>query len=147
LLIGISVVAGVGAKLIQSSTSPGARKTWLVVGVIVCLAALAYFKYASFLLTNLLALWGWVAPLPRIPITSPLLPLGISFFVFHAISLLAKWGRRSTAGRMRHREGRRQAALVLLLCRDSSAGPKTTPASISPMTFGCRSVTNNVPSN
>jgi D-alanyl-lipoteichoic acid acyltransferase DltB (MBOAT superfamily) len=89
LLIGISVFAGVVARLIQRSTSPRARKTWLVAGVIVCLAVLAYFKYASFLLANLLALWGWLAPLPRIPITSPLLPLGISFFVFHAISLLA----------------------------------------------------------
>ena len=45
------------AKLIQRSTSVNARKAWLVTGVIVCLAALAYFKYFAFLLTNLLALW------------------------------------------------------------------------------------------
>jgi alginate O-acetyltransferase complex protein AlgI len=89
LLIGISVFAGVVARLIQRSTSSGARKAWLVVGVVVCLAALAYFKYTGFLLTNLLALWGRFAPSPRIPINSPLLPLGISFFVFHAISLIA----------------------------------------------------------
>jgi D-alanyl-lipoteichoic acid acyltransferase DltB (MBOAT superfamily) len=89
LLIGISVLAAVAARLIQRSTSPGARKAWLVAGVSVCLAALAYFKYTSFLLTNLFALWGRLAPPPRIPITSPVLPLGISFFVFHAISLLA----------------------------------------------------------
>jgi len=89
LLIGISIFAGVVAALIQRSTSPGKRKAWLVVGVTVCLTALGYFKYTSFLLTNLLTFWGWFAPSPRIPITSPLLPLGISFFVFHAISLLA----------------------------------------------------------
>jgi len=89
LLIGISVFAWIVARLIQRNTSPGARKACLVVGVIVCLAALAYYKYTSFLLTNLLALWGWLGRSPRIPITSPLLPLGISFFVFHAISLLA----------------------------------------------------------
>ena len=89
LLIGISVFAGMVAKAIQGSTSPGERKAWLVGGVIGCLGALAYFKYTSFLVTNLLALWGRFAPPPRIPITSPLLPLGISFFVFHAISLLA----------------------------------------------------------
>ena len=88
LLVGISAFAGVIARLIQRSTSPGARKAWLAAGIIACLAALAYFKYASFLLTNLIALWGRIAPSPRIPITSPLLPLGISFFVFHAISLL-----------------------------------------------------------
>jgi D-alanyl-lipoteichoic acid acyltransferase DltB (MBOAT superfamily) len=89
LLIGVSAIAGVIAKLIQGRTSPGARKVWLVVGVTVCLATLAYFKYISFLFTNFLALWGWFAPPPWVPITSPLLPLGISFFVFHAISLLA----------------------------------------------------------
>jgi D-alanyl-lipoteichoic acid acyltransferase DltB (MBOAT superfamily) len=89
LLIGISVFTAVVARLIQRSTSPGARKAWLVAGVSVCLATLAYFKYTSFLLTNLFALWGRLAPPPRIPTTSPLLPLGISFFVFHATSLLA----------------------------------------------------------
>ena len=89
LLIGISVFAGVVARFIQRGTSPGERKAWLAGGVIVCLAALGYFKYTSFLLTNLFVLWRWLAPSPRIPISSPLLPLGISFFVFHAISLLA----------------------------------------------------------
>jgi D-alanyl-lipoteichoic acid acyltransferase DltB (MBOAT superfamily) len=89
LLIGISVFAGIVAKLIQLSTSPGARKAWLIVGVTVCLGVLGYFKYTSFLLTNWFAFWGRFAPSPRIPISSPLLPLGISFFVFHAISLLA----------------------------------------------------------
>ena len=89
LLIGISLFAGIVAQVIQRSTSPRVRKAWLVVGVVVCLGALAYFKYTSFLLTNLLELWGWLAPAPRIPVNSPLLPLGISFFVFHAISLLA----------------------------------------------------------
>lgn len=88
LLIGLSVVAGVGAKLIQRSTSPRARKAWLVAGISVCLATLAYFKYVSFLLTSLVPLWGWLGPSLRIPVTSPVLPLGISFFVFHAISLL-----------------------------------------------------------
>jgi D-alanyl-lipoteichoic acid acyltransferase DltB (MBOAT superfamily) len=89
LLIGISVLAGIVAKLIQRSTSPGARKAWLIVGVTACLGVLGYFKYTSFLLTNWFVLWGRFAPSPRIPISSPLLPLGISFFVFHAISLLA----------------------------------------------------------
>ena len=88
LLIGVSALAGVIAKLIQGSTSRGPRKVWLVTGVAVCLAVLAYFKYIGFLLTNFLGLWHWFGPPPWIPVTSPLLPLGISFFVFHAISLL-----------------------------------------------------------
>ena len=65
VLIGISVVAGVVARLIQRSTSPGERKARLAAGVTVCLAVLAYFKYSSFLLTNLLTLWAWIAPTAR----------------------------------------------------------------------------------
>src|ERR1700739_207429 len=52
LLLRVSVCAGGIAKLIQGSTSPGGRKALLIVGVTVCLATLAYFKYASFLVTN-----------------------------------------------------------------------------------------------
>ena len=87
LLIGISVFAGVIAKLIQGSASADARKKWLITGIVGCLGTLVYFKYISFLLTSLLELMGRFAP-PRIPFHSPLLPLGVSFFIFHAISLM-----------------------------------------------------------
>jgi alginate O-acetyltransferase complex protein AlgI len=89
LLIGISLFAALVARRIQRSTSAGARKGWLIAGVVVCLAALGYFKYSAFLLTSLMAVWGRFAAPPPIPIDSPLLPLGVSFFVFHAISLVA----------------------------------------------------------
>src|SRR5215469_1687058 len=55
LLIGISLFSAVGAQRIQRSSSAGARKGWLIAGVAVCLAALAFFKYASFFLMSLLA--------------------------------------------------------------------------------------------
>ena len=89
LLIGISVGAGLLAQRIQRSSSAPARKAWLITGISGCLVTLAYFKYSAFLLTTLLELWGRFAAPARVPISSPLLPLGISFFVFHAISLLA----------------------------------------------------------
>ena len=89
LLIGISLVAALMAQRIQRAPSAASRKGWLIAGVVVCLATLGYFKYAAFLLINLIAVWVRFAAPPRIAVTSPLLPLGISFFVFHAISLLA----------------------------------------------------------
>ena len=88
LLIGISLFAGLIAQLIQRSQTRVEAKRWLIAGVVVCLAALGYYKYTGFLTMTLLQAWGCFAPPPRIPIHSPLLPLGISFFVFHAISLL-----------------------------------------------------------
>src|SRR5215472_16380293 len=88
LLIGISLFAGLVAQRIQRSASPGARKGWVVSGVVVSVATLAWFKYTGFLLASMLSIWSRFAPPPRIPFNSPLLPLGVSFFVFHAISLL-----------------------------------------------------------
>jgi alginate O-acetyltransferase complex protein AlgI len=88
LLFGISLFAGLVAQRIQRSASAVVRKRWLIAGVLVCLAVLAYYKYTAFALSNILAAWSRFAPPPAIPVDSPLLPLGVSFFVFHAISLL-----------------------------------------------------------
>jgi D-alanyl-lipoteichoic acid acyltransferase DltB (MBOAT superfamily) len=88
LLFGISLFSGLVAQRIQRSTDRKQRKRWLIGGATACLATLGYYKYTGFLLLNLLALWGRFAKPPAIPVDSPLLPLGVSFFVFHAISLL-----------------------------------------------------------
>jgi len=88
LLFGISLLSGLIAQRIQASSSQKVRKAWLLFGVTVCLTALVYYKYTSFFFTIGLDLWGRVAHPPRIRIPSPLLPLGVSFFVFHAISLM-----------------------------------------------------------
>jgi D-alanyl-lipoteichoic acid acyltransferase DltB (MBOAT superfamily) len=100
LLFGISLFSALVAQRIQRSQDPKHRKRWLMGGAAACLAVLAFYKYTGFLLTNLLALWGHFAAPPRIPIYSPLLPLGISFFVFHAISLLADCYRKKVKQRV-----------------------------------------------
>lgn len=65
----------------------------LSVGVATDILVLAYFKYASFVvanLNNLLHSWlGQQLPVPQIA-----LPLGISFFTFHAISYIVDIYRR-----------------------------------------------------
>ena len=88
LLFGISLYAGVLAQRIQRSPSARARKGWLILGGAGCLAVLAYYKYTGFLLQNVLDLWSGFGPMPVVNFESPILPLGISFFIFHAISLL-----------------------------------------------------------
>jgi D-alanyl-lipoteichoic acid acyltransferase DltB (MBOAT superfamily) len=88
LLFLLSLFSGVIARCIQASSSQRLRKIWLFAGVVVCLATLGYFKYTSFFFTIGLGLWAHVARPPGISIPSPLLPLGVSFFVFHAISLM-----------------------------------------------------------
>lgn len=94
LLIGVSFFSWLIARRIQGAATTVTRKRWLVGGVAVCLTVLAYYKYTAFLTISLLAAWGRFAPPPRIAVDSPILPLGISFFLFHAISLLADCYRK-----------------------------------------------------
>jgi alginate O-acetyltransferase complex protein AlgI len=94
LLILISLFAGLVAQTIQHSEDPRRRKQLLILGVTVCLAVLVYYKYASFVLLTALGLWGMVGRTPVWNLPAPFLPLGISFFVFHAISLMGDIYRR-----------------------------------------------------
>jgi D-alanyl-lipoteichoic acid acyltransferase DltB (MBOAT superfamily) len=74
------------------------RKRLLVAGVVGCLAVLAYYKYASFVLLSAMGLWGLVGRTPVWNIPAPFLPLGVSFFVFHAISLMGDVYKRKLRG-------------------------------------------------
>ena len=57
---------------------------WQTLGIVVCIAALCYFKYTGFLTDNWNRLTGLNAVIPMVAA-----PLGISFFTFLAISYLA----------------------------------------------------------
>jgi D-alanyl-lipoteichoic acid acyltransferase DltB (MBOAT superfamily) len=88
LLIGISLYSALIAQRIQKSAEAKSKKAWLIGGAEGCLATLIYYKYTGFFFTAVLDLWAKFGPPPKIGMASPLLPLGISFFVFHAISLM-----------------------------------------------------------
>ena len=73
-------------RLIQNAFASGRTKSvrlWLVIGLVVDLAALGWFKYANFVADNLAALAGAESTLPKIA-----LPLAISFFTFQKIAYL-----------------------------------------------------------
>jgi len=93
LLAAVTVWAWISARMIHREPNEKLRKFWLLVGVSVALLTLAYFKYANFLadsLNGLLALTG------RKPFAYDhiLLPIGISFFTFQAISYIVDVYRR-----------------------------------------------------
>jgi alginate O-acetyltransferase complex protein AlgI len=73
-------------RRVDAADLPAARRV-LAVGVVVNLALLAWFKYANFAI----ATWNGgleAAGLPTLPWAPILLPIGISFFTFHALSYL-----------------------------------------------------------
>jgi D-alanyl-lipoteichoic acid acyltransferase DltB (MBOAT superfamily) len=88
LLFGISLASALIARQIQKSRSAKSKRLWLTAGVVVCLSTLGYYKYTAFFLTTVLDVWPKLGPPPKIRFDSPLLPLGVSFFAFHAISLM-----------------------------------------------------------
>jgi alginate O-acetyltransferase complex protein AlgI len=94
LLFLISAFSGLVAQRIHRCSTSDSRKAWLAIGVTICLTTLVYYKYTAFLLTTALNLWPHLShraikiPASLAAASTPMLPLGISFFVFHAISLM-----------------------------------------------------------
>ena len=106
ILLGVScLVNAVAVERIifhQRGGSPAARH-WLTGAVIVNLVFLAFFKYAGILLGLLpagivpVSAVQWVRSIP--------LPIGISFYTFHALSLLIDVHRRHVSEETRARLG------------------------------------------
>lgn len=87
LLIGVTAVSYGFALAIGAGTSAVWRHRLLCAGVTLNLLALGYFKYANFGIETLnaaLAAMGFQA----IAFSHVLLPIGLSFYIFHAISYL-----------------------------------------------------------
>lgn len=80
----IALNYSIGARMAATASST-ARKRWLVTAVTVNLIVLAIFKYANFAVANFNMLADALSIRPLAFAAIPL-PLGISFFTFHAIS-------------------------------------------------------------
>ena len=128
LLFGISLVSGVAAQRIQASGTATTRKRWLLAGIVVCLSTLGYYKYTSFFLTTALNVWAHVERPPQVRILAPLLPLGVSFFVFHAISLMMDAYR----GKLKQRVRLHDALLYVAFFPQLIAGPILRASSFLP---------------
>ena len=87
LLLAFSIVANqLAATVISKLVDPRARKSVLVTAIVIDLGLLGWFKYFDFFagsLNDVLQRVGLGAPLPLLELV---LPIGISFFTFQAIS-------------------------------------------------------------
>jgi alginate O-acetyltransferase complex protein AlgI len=106
----------------REATPTGARfgsaETRLAVAVAVNLVVLGIFKYANFFIDNVNAAAMGLG-LPPIVVPRVLLPIGISFFTFHAISYVVDVYRRDATAQ----KSPVHAALYLLLFPQLIAGP------------------------
>ncbi len=84
VLLGGSVMVNYGlAGLIRKNLGHARAHQWLVLGVVLNLGLIGYYKYLDFLITSLN--WGLGA---QLPLQHILLPIGISFITFQKISFL-----------------------------------------------------------
>jgi len=80
-MLGATVINYICALVLEKASSPIRRKVVLALGVIASLAALFYFKYASFFMDTVAELFGVNWRLPDVQ-----LPIGISFYTFQILT-------------------------------------------------------------
>jgi alginate O-acetyltransferase complex protein AlgI len=103
---------------IAGARASGARRGWLALAITGNLGTLAAFKYANFAVANINAIAPVLAVEPIDLATIPL-PLGISFFTFHAISYVVDVYKRNAEAQ----KSIPTFALYILLFPQLIAGP------------------------
>lgn len=81
LLVGVILTAYTAGILIQKSVSRCFRRFIMVSSVLVMLLFMSYYKYWNFMIENINALFG-----KNFAVENIVFPVGISFFVFQAVS-------------------------------------------------------------
>ncbi|MBI3567276.1 MAG: MBOAT family protein [Gemmatimonadetes bacterium] len=110
LLLASALLNGGASWLVARSATAPARRAWAVAGVALNLGVLAVFKYRALL------------SLPLLPATLPL-PVGISFYTFHGISLVVDVWRRDYRPPDRPARHARDTLLYLVFFPQLIAGP------------------------
>src|SRR5205814_2854488 len=105
-----------------------ARRRWAVaLAVAFNIGTLAFFKYANFVVDNLNVLLGWLKFAP-IHCERVRLPIGISFFTFHALSYVLDIYRGKAAAARNPRD----VALYIFFFPQLIAGPILRWSAIAP---------------
>ncbi|MPZ74599.1 MAG: MBOAT family protein [Nitriliruptorales bacterium] len=88
LLLAVTIATQTGAALIGRLPGDRQRRRVLTVTLVFDLGLLAWFKYYGFFATSLANLFDTVGLGAPLPLLQVILPVGISFFTFQAISYL-----------------------------------------------------------
>ena len=96
LLFALSAVAWLVARILFLDIGERGRRLALTLGIVTVLATLIFFKYTGFAVRNLAPVLSTLGIDPS-SAPNPVLPLGISFIVFHAISLMIDASRKKLA--------------------------------------------------
>lgn len=128
LLISLSVFNYFIGIKIDTSLTPGHKKSWLITGLVINLGVLGFFKYFNFFIegfTDLVSLFGYDLNGTAINV---ILPLGISFYTFISLSYLLDINKKVLAAD----KNIIQVLLSLSFFPIILAGPIQRPATLLP---------------
>lgn len=86
LLAGVTLAVYLATRQIAHSAAQSARRRWLIVALVAGLAPLAFFKYYDFTARTAASAAQILGMGPLLPRMDIVLPLGISFYTFQAVS-------------------------------------------------------------
>lgn len=94
LLALVIFIAYIGGELIEEERNASSRKYWMILTCTFLLGVLAYFKYTNFFLASLRDLMQQMGGHVAWTTLKIILPAGISFYIFQAISYVVTIYRR-----------------------------------------------------
>jgi D-alanyl-lipoteichoic acid acyltransferase DltB (MBOAT superfamily) len=86
LLAAVTIANQIFVVGINEARSRAAKRTWCTVGVIGNVAVLGYFKYYNFFVDSVVNGFGELGLTVSPPLLQVILPIGVSFFTFQAMS-------------------------------------------------------------
>lgn len=94
LIIASSICNHGFAVRMERSSTKSVRKTLLILSLVFNLGLLGFFKYYSFFVHSAFSVFGIFDIVPPLPLLEIVLPVGISFFTFQALSYVVDVYRR-----------------------------------------------------
>jgi alginate O-acetyltransferase complex protein AlgI len=128
LILGGTIVIDYLAGLQIARSTGRSRKSWLVLSIIANVGVLAFFKYFNFLFGAFEPLIHWVSPNLNIPVLHILLPIGLSFHTFQAMSYTIEVYR----GKQPPEKNFLTYALYVMFYPQLVAGPIERPQNVLP---------------
>jgi alginate O-acetyltransferase complex protein AlgI len=128
----INFMAGLGVARMQAADRARAARAVMWAAIVVDLAILAVWKYAVFLISQLDGVTGWFGHPHGITVPTLTLPIGISFFTFHANSYVVDTHRGVAAPMRRPQDFAQYMAFFpqLIAVRSSAITRSTTRSAI-----------------